>query len=78
MKTLQRSMKGTGTCNFESFSAAKEWYRPYNQGLSEIGLEKEIKRKIAEGEIEIGPPNLKPGQFLRTSEGRYQIMEYTD
>ncbi len=79
MKTSQRrSMTGTGTCNFTSYVAAREYYRPYNRELSEIGLNAEIKRKIAEQEIEIGPPKLQPGQFLRTSEGRYQIMEYTD
>lgn len=67
----------TGTCNFVSAKAAKEWYNQTRllDGLTEYGKDKEIKRKIAEGEIEIGPPRHLPHQTLRIVEGRYRIRE---
>ena len=71
------SITETGTCNFVSAAAAKKWYNQTRllDNLSEYGKDKEIKRKIDEGEIEIGPPQIKPGQTLRIVEGRYRIRE---
>ena len=67
----------TGTCNFVSAAAAKKWYSQTRllDGLTELGKNNEIQRKIDEGEIEIGPPRHLPHQTLRIVEGRYRIRE---
>ncbi len=61
----------TGTSYFKSVTAALRYYRAY-------GFDEEaVDQKIAEGEIHIGKPALKPGETLQLiDEGtRYQITE---
>lgn len=75
----------TGTCYFPSYGAALRYYRPYVQfeDLSNIspgtaqtvGLRRLIDRKLNEGEIHIGKPDLKPGQTLSIEDNRYHITE---
>ena len=48
----------TGTSHFASKRAAIRYYQPYGFDAPEID------RKIAENEINIGKPALKPGQRL--------------
>ena len=57
-----------GTSHFRSKFAAIRYYETF-------GYEREdVMRKLAEGEIAIGPPALKPGETLRFMEGgRYAI-----
>jgi hypothetical protein len=63
----------TGTAHFESLAAAVRYYRPY--GFENTAAT--VARKLAEGEIFIGPPALKAGQTLSLNreEGRYFVTE---
>jgi hypothetical protein len=62
-----------GTCHFVSNTAARDYYRPYGETAATVA------RKIADGEIKIGPPATKPGERLGTTDGgcRYTIIEQT-
>lgn len=62
-----------GTCHFVSRAAAVRYYRDYHYP----DTEKAVARKISEGEIKIGPPELKPGQRLTTEDDgtRYAVIE---
>lgn len=46
----------TGTSHFKSREAAMRYYKPYGY----IDLARAVDRKLADGEIHIGPPALKP------------------
>lgn len=50
----------TGTAYFVSLKAAERYYADY--GYSDIKAA--VRRKLAEGEIHLGKPALKPGQSL--------------
>jgi hypothetical protein len=62
-----------GTSHFVSRAAAVAYYRDY--GYDDTGAA--VDRKLAEGEIHIGPPTLKPGQTLGTTDGgrRYTVTD---
>jgi len=62
-----------GTNHFTSIAAAEDYYR--SQGFQEP--RQEVRRKLAEGEIAIGPPKLEsPEERLSVDsvEGRYNII----
>jgi hypothetical protein len=63
----------TGTSYFVSIEAAERYYAPY--GYDDVHAT--VQRKLAEGEIHIGEPPLKPGQstFLVDEHTRYAIRE---
>jgi hypothetical protein len=67
-----------GTCHFTTKAAAIRYYSNYN-GYNR-GNRIEVERKIAEGEIYIGPPTLKPGETLSVipGEDRYAIEGFPD
>jgi hypothetical protein len=58
-----------GTSHFESLAAAEKYYRCYGVTKDNVG------RKITEGEIHIGKPELKSGQTLRLDEDRRYWIE---
>lgn len=61
-------MTTLGTCHFETFEKAVQYYKAY--GFSRI----EVGHKRALREIFIGPPSLAHGQSLAVNdEGRYVI-----
>lgn len=62
-----------GTSYFVSRSAAERYYKPYGY----VDVVEAVTRKLAEGEIHIGKPELKPGQKLVTVDDgtRYAIEE---
>lgn len=62
----------TGTSHFESVQSAERYYAEY--GYSDV--KKAVAQKLADGEIHIGPPQLKEGEELRLNreEGRYFII----
>ena len=65
-----------GTSHFVSFTKACDYYK--GQGFDELtpaALEREIRAKIADGEITIGKPDLEPGdRLLLVDDGtRYAI-----
>jgi hypothetical protein len=67
----------TGTSNFVNFTKACDYYRSQgNEELTPAQLEKLVKNKIEEGEIELGQPTLKDGQTLRVIDNgcRYAIQ----
>lgn len=47
-----------GTSHFKSRNAARRYYEPYGYDAAAVD------RKIADGEIHLGPPILKPGESL--------------
>jgi hypothetical protein len=55
----------TGTCHFPTIYAAREYYRPYGFGPADVS------RKLADGEIKLGPPPLLPGQRATIYENRF-------
>jgi hypothetical protein len=57
-----------GTAHFVSRKAAERYYRDYGYGPAEVDL------KIAEGEISLGKPEVKPFEELFVREGRYHIQ----
>lgn len=63
----------TGTSHFVSFESARRYYLPYGfKNTAEA-----VRRKIQDGEITIGPPQIKNGQKLLViqDEGRYAIQD---
>lgn len=65
-------MTRTGTPYFISITAARQYYRPYHYEDTAAA----VTRKLATGEIHIGPPPLKPGQTAAPDqEGRYIITD---
>lgn len=65
-----------GTSHFPSFTKACDYYK--GQRLDELTpaeVEREIRRKIADGEIHIGPPVLNVGERLVWVDGglRYGV-----
>jgi hypothetical protein len=65
-----------GTCHFPSKNLALHYYK--KQGG--IVLMQDIDQKIADGEIHIGKPTLKPGEKLTLLDDstRYGIIEAGD
>lgn len=65
----------TGTSHFRSRTAAIDYYLDYEENYATAA--KEVDRKIADGEIHIGRPDLKPGQRLTLidSGNRYAIED---
>lgn len=61
-----------GTCYFESREAAVRYYA--DQGIDAEGVD----RKLAEGEIFLGPPPHAAGDLLHIRDGRYIIEERGD
>ena len=57
----------TGTSHFESMFAAMDYYSGYGFCRADV------ERKVADGEINIGLPDLKPGDRVTVREGRYFI-----
>ncbi len=62
-----------GTSHFKNRAAAIEYYRKQQCDTAEV------YRKIADGEIHLGPPNVSRGYRLRLdSDGRYELVkDYT-
>lgn len=60
-----------GTSHFVSREAAVSYYRPYGEDAPAVD------RKIAAGEIHIGPPTLASGEFTRLIDGgrRFAIVD---
>jgi hypothetical protein len=56
-----------GTCNFESFEAAVDYYRPY--GFAK----KHVSAKLYNGEIRIGVPNVPANAHVYLDDGRYIV-----
>ena len=62
-----------GTSHFVSVDRAMRYYNTYSPGFGQYS----VNRKLAEGEIHIGPPEVKEGQSLSiNAEGRYVITEH--
>ena len=62
-----------GTSYFITFEKACRYYADYGCD------QRDVARKIAEGEISIGEPPIKAGQHRRTNtDGRYWIIETVD
>lgn len=63
-----------GTSHFINLRAAERYYARQHESAARVAT------KIAEGEIHIGAPALKPGQRLSIihGEGRYQVEEPND
>ena len=63
-----------GTSHFEDWMAAVRYYKPYENNNLQQSY-KAVERKIKEGVIHIGPPEVKPGESisLNEEEGRYFI-----
>jgi hypothetical protein len=53
-----------GTCYFVSFTKACDYYRGQSDELTPAQLERIVKRKINEGEISIGKPDVPEGARL--------------
>ncbi len=51
-------MTSIGTSHFKDLYSAYRYYAPYGYN------DKDVDRKISEGEIHIGAPTLKPGETL--------------
>ena len=71
-----------GTSHFVNFTKACDYYKEsgYFEGdWTPAGVEQEIRRKIEEGEISLGQPELKPGDrlLLVDSGTRYAIETST-
>lgn len=64
-----------GTNNFVSLPKACDYYRDQHD-LTPAALERLVKQKIEDGEIEIGQPTLKDGETLRVIDNgcRYAIQ----
>ena len=64
-------MNTYGTSHFVSLEAAIAYYLPYHYPITREA----VSRKVSEGEINIGPPVLKPGERLTLidSNRRYKI-----
>jgi hypothetical protein len=67
-------MTRTGTCHFLSRRSAQRYYA---EPGGTWATAREIERKIAAGEIKVGPPAIKPGQRLTLVDAgtRYAIVE---
>lgn len=61
-------MHTIGTSHFVSFEAALAYYREYGYGRDVVA------RKLRDGEISIGKPEVKPIETLFVREGRYHIQ----
>ena len=75
MKTsLGKTIKlRVGTCWFISKTAAIKYYEPYGYDNTAEAVE----RKLAEGEIHIGTPELKENQIgIFDKDGRFEIHEF--
>lgn len=61
-----------GTSHFTTKAAAVRYYRAYEDEPS-----KAVERKLAEGQIHIGIPELRDGQscYVNAEEGRYFITD---
>lgn len=60
----------TGTCHFVSRRAAITYYARQGDDADEV------RKKLDEGAIHLGPPNVKPHQKWRVNhQGRYEITE---
>ena len=63
-----------GTCYFPTRGNAIRYYRPYAK-LEGAKASELVDRKIAEGEIHIGKPPMKPGDTLTIEDCRYHVTE---
>jgi hypothetical protein len=67
----------SGTAYFVNFTKACDYYKA--QGLFDdreytpVEINAEIGRKIVEGEIYLGQPEIKEGEKLSVVDGRYHI-----
>jgi hypothetical protein len=56
-----------GTCNFESFTAAVTYYRPYGYCAGDVA------GKLDVGEIAIGRPDAPADAYVYLDNGRYIV-----
>lgn len=66
----------TGTANFVNFTKACDYYKGQgNDDLTPADLELLVRAKIDDGEIELGKPEMEPGERLLLIDGgtRYAI-----
>lgn len=64
-------MFSTATAHFTNLSSAIKFYKPY--GLTV----KEVKAKLSNGDISIGPPTIGPSEKLGiNAEGRYIVKSF--
>lgn len=70
----------TGTCNFVSFTKACDYYRDYEPEATPAELERIVRRKIDEGQIDLGQPTIKPGETLSIIDNgcRYAVTTERD
>ena len=54
----------TGTSHFVNFTKACDYYKDYEPYETPAELERIVRRKIDEGQIDIGQPTIKPGETL--------------
>lgn len=59
-----------GTCHFRNRAAAVRYYGQY-----EDNPEAAVRRKIAAGEIRIGPPPIKTGETCYTDQDERYIVD---
>lgn len=65
-----------GTCHFVSLQKAIDYYRDGEILDVPAELERDVKRKIEEGEIYIGSPDIKEGEKLvKIDNGRRYAIE---
>lgn len=65
-----------GTAHFVGFDAALRYYRKQEQDLTRRQLSSLLFKKLDEGLIHLGPPEVPPGQKLGTDEdGRYYLED---
>ena len=53
-----------GTSNFVNFTKACDYYRDYEPEATPAELERIVRRKIDEGQIDLGQPEIKQGETL--------------
>ncbi len=68
-----------GTSYFPTWQDAATYYKPYVKAEQPHGwftaTTALVKRKVAEGEIHIGKPPVKPGQRLYVADNRWHVEE---
>jgi hypothetical protein len=60
-----------GTSHFISYKAAIKYYKDYHYEDTKAAVD----RKLAEGEIHIGPPRIRPGELLTVNDEARYIIE---
>jgi hypothetical protein len=70
-------MQTTGTSHFVNFTKACDYYKDYEPDATPAELERIVRRKIDEGQIDLGQPEIKQGETLSIIDDgcRYAITE---